>query len=157
MGGVLAIHAICPDCRIHLGGDNNNGGCHTTLSTSEGVTAIGIAVGVGATIASGGSLLGASAFGLSGASLSGVGVAAGFGAAGLDGRAAVEGKGWRVLACFSGARGHSPGIPEIIGALADVEEESAAAGALTGLWALGLHLGLARIMADSASLLSLCR
>jgi hypothetical protein len=140
-----------------FGGDNNDGGCHTTLSTSEGVTAIGIAVGVGATIASGGSLLGASAFGLSGASLSGVGVAAGFGAAGLDGPGCSRGERVACLGLFLGGTGALAGIPEIIGALADVEEESAAAGALTGQWPLGLHLGLAGTMADSASLLSLCR
>ena len=121
------------------------------------MTAIGIAVGVGATIASGGSLLGASAFGLSGTSLSVLASRLDSELPGSTGQAAVEGKGWRVSACFSGARGALAGIPEIIGALADVDEESAAAGALTGLWALGLHLGLAGTMADSASLLSLCR
>src|SRR5205807_2944673 len=44
-----------PNCvRNPLGGNNGNGGCETPLSTSQGTAAIGVTLGIGATIASGG-------------------------------------------------------------------------------------------------------
>jgi len=45
--------------RNPFGGDNDNGGCHTTLSTSTGAKAVAVSAAVGATIATGGIAVGA--------------------------------------------------------------------------------------------------
>ena len=83
------IHNALPNCaRNPFGGDNGNGGCESYLSTSQGVTGIGIALGAGATVLSGGALAGVSAFGMERATSSlvigGAGLTLGGGAVGRD-------------------------------------------------------------------------
>ena len=136
-----------------MGGDNNNGGCGTTLSTSQGTAGIGIALGAGAVIASGGALLGVSAFGIGGSSLALGGVGLGASAAGLDYPECRNGNAAACLGLGLGATGAVAGIPEIAGAWLGVGEESLSAGILRGLSAFGFNVGIAGTIWDFLTVL----
>ncbi len=139
--------------RAFWGGSNGNGGCETTLTTSQGVTSVGVALGVGATILSGGALGGAEVLGVGGAGLGAAGVATGVSAAALD---LPECKAGNKVACvgFSlGATGAVAGIPEIVGTMAGVEETSTGYAILKGSSAFGLNFGIAGSIVDATQLL----
>jgi RHS repeat-associated protein len=141
--------------RNPFGGDNDNGGCQTALSTSQGEKYAGLALGAGAAITGVGAIADAGYFGLSSLSLSGLSFAGGAAAGGLDLPGCTSGDRVACAGMILGLSGAGAAAPELIGDLFfGVEEGTNAAAILKGLSALGLNLGFVGTGVDLLSLLS---
>lgn len=147
---VSDFRSLC--IRDPRGGDNDNGGCHTTLSTSQGRTGIGIALGAGATLTGVGAFADVGIFGLSSGALSTVSFVGGVGAGALDGPACLGGDRVACVGAGLGVVGGFGGLPDLVGGLFGVAEDSLLGGALKGISALGLNLGFIGTGSDITSL-----
>jgi RHS repeat-associated protein len=148
-GAVSHATGLC--IRNPGGGDNGNDNCSTALSTSQGVAGVGIALGAGATIASGGALAGASAplLGLgSSTALASAGGFAGVTAAMLDKPACDRGNRLACAGMWLGITGAAAGGPEALGGMLGLRETGWAMASFRGLSAFGLNLGLAGTVLD---------
>lgn len=150
------IHNALPNCvRNPFGGDNNNGGCHTTLSTSQGETAIGVALGAAALVTGVGALADAEALGGS-LALGGISVVSGAAAGGLDLGSCIEGNELACVGAGLGISGALAAAPELFGGLFGVTEGSSLASALTASSFFGLFLGLNGTSLDLITSLLAC-
>lgn len=127
--------------RAPWGGNNNNGGCGTTLSTKEGETGVGIALGVASVVTGVGALAGAGALGGS-LALGGISAVSGAGAGVLDLGSCLQGN---KVACVGAGLGFSGAVaaaPVVLGELFGVAAGSTLADALTASGFFGLFMGL---------------
>lgn len=151
-----AISSALPTCvRDPFGGNNNNGGCQTTLSTSQGVTGIGIALGAASIITGVGAFAGADALGGSSA-LGLISVGSGSGAGFLDLGPCLQGNKAACVGADLGLSGAVAAAPELLGGLFGVAEGSTLAGALTASSFFGLFLGLSGTFLDLTTGLLAC-
>jgi len=148
-----AVGTLC--LRNPLGGNNNNGGCGTTLSTSQGVTAIGITLGEASAVTGVGALVDAEALGGS-AVLGGLSVGSGLGAGALDLPGCLQGNKAACVGAFLGLAGASAGAPELLGGLFGLGEESMLAAVFGGLSAFGVSVGIAGSIFSLISDLAAC-
>lgn len=148
-----AVGTLC--VRNPFGGNNNNGGCGTTLSTSQGVTAIGITLGAASAVTGVGALVDAEALGGS-AVLGGLSVGTGLGAGSLDLPGCLQGNKAACVGAFLGLAGASAGAPELLGGLFGLGEETMLAAVLGGLSAFGVSVGIAGSIFSLISDLAAC-
>jgi RHS repeat-associated protein len=138
--------------RNPFGGNNGNGGCESYLSTSQGVTAIGISLSIGSVIATGGAALPAeldiSAFGLSGGSLALGGSILGIGGAGVDIPQCISGNQAACAGAWLGGAGAILGLPAIAAGYLGVGAASTLAGVLGGVSIGGAEVGIAGTLID---------
>ena len=133
--------------RNPFGGNNGNGGCESSLSTSQGVTAIGFALGTASAVTGVGALVDAEALGGS-AVLSGLSVGSGAGAGALDLPSCLQGNRAACFGALLGFTGASAGAPELLVGLFGIGEVSTLAAVLGGLGAFGTSVGIAGSIFD---------